>query len=131
MHWDFRGLKPTQRINYEDCTEQESQESRQAIIPTQTTYHKALYLRRLQETSQGVSKGTGVLGWTHCQVQILPDRWQRQAASSYIPRVAVKGGYVILMLMVSFLWLAASIGLTVGSVLIIDAVIFFGRKPCE
>jgi hypothetical protein len=38
---------------------------------------------------------------------------------------------VILTLMVSFLWLAASIGLTVGSVLVIDAVIFFGRKPCE
>jgi hypothetical protein len=33
--------------------------------------------------------------------------------------------------MTVYLWLAVSIGLTVGSVLAIDAVIFFGRKPCE
>ena len=38
---------------------------------------------------------------------------------------------MLVTFMMSFLWLAASVGLTVGSVLVIDAVIFFGRKPCE
>ena len=38
---------------------------------------------------------------------------------------------MLIMLMTTYLWLAASVGLTVGSVLVIDAVIFFGRKPCE
>jgi hypothetical protein len=38
---------------------------------------------------------------------------------------------MLITLMTVYLWLAVSIGLTVGSVLIIDAVVSFGRKPCE
>ena len=36
---------------------------------------------------------------------------------------------MLIMLMTTYLWLAASVGLTVGSVLVIDAVVFFWRKP--
>ena len=36
---------------------------------------------------------------------------------------------MILTLIALFLWLAASVGLAVGSVLVIDAVVFFWRKP--
>jgi hypothetical protein len=36
---------------------------------------------------------------------------------------------ILVTLYTLWLWLAASVGLTVGSVLVIDAVVFFWRKP--
>ena len=33
--------------------------------------------------------------------------------------------------MIVFLWTAASVGLTVGLALVVDAVVYFWRKPCE
>ena len=38
---------------------------------------------------------------------------------------------MLITLMTLFLWLAVSIGITIGFVLIVDAAVFFGRKPCE
>ena len=36
---------------------------------------------------------------------------------------------MLILLMTMYLWLVASVGLTIGSVLVIDAVVFFWRKP--
>lgn len=38
---------------------------------------------------------------------------------------------MLVTFMMSFLWLAASVGLTIGFVMVVDALLFFWRKPCE
>lgn len=38
---------------------------------------------------------------------------------------------ILVNLMTVYLWLAASVGLTIGVVLVIDAMLYFWRNPCE